>query len=166
MFAETKSDVNKFNIHVSFLFICSLHVIVICQKYFGITVTSSQILLFAPSLVMRHCTLWISLLALISKTRPINIFIVDRNEMRILISFFYVFVNRYDKLKPYGFPIHGCIDGYVNWLIKHLSFFINIHVWTEDKLICWPSRVKRVNLDFSGWKDFKALVMPQRKGHG
>ncbi|KAJ8299951.1 hypothetical protein KUTeg_021470 [Tegillarca granosa] len=25
-------------------------------------------------------------------------------------------VRRYDKLKPYGFPIHGCIDGKIMWL--------------------------------------------------
>ena len=28
-------------------------------------------------------------------------------------------VDRYDKLKPYGFPIHGCVDGFsrrVMWL--------------------------------------------------
>ena len=36
----------------------SLHAIVICQKYIRITVISSQFLLFAPSLVIRRCTLW------------------------------------------------------------------------------------------------------------
>ena len=35
---KLKSLVNKFNIHVSFLLCFSLHAIVICQKYFRITV--------------------------------------------------------------------------------------------------------------------------------
>ena len=36
----------------------SLRAIVICQKYFGNHVISSQIHLFAPLLNMRRCTLW------------------------------------------------------------------------------------------------------------
>ena len=49
---------NCFNIHVLSLLMSSLRAIIICQKYFRITVISSQILLYSPSLVMRGCTLW------------------------------------------------------------------------------------------------------------
>ena len=47
---------NKFNIDVSSILISSLCAIVICQKYFGYHVISSQIHLFAPLLDMRRCT--------------------------------------------------------------------------------------------------------------
>ena len=47
---------NKFNIDVSSLLMSSLRAIVICQKYFGNHVISSQIHLFAPLLDMRRCT--------------------------------------------------------------------------------------------------------------
>ena len=57
VFAETKSLFNKFDIDVSSSLMSSLRAIVIYQKYFRITVILSQILLFAPSLVMRRCTL-------------------------------------------------------------------------------------------------------------
>ncbi len=36
-------------------------------------------------------------------------------------------IDGYDKLKPYGFPIHGCIDGfsrYIIWL-KVCGKFVN-----------------------------------------
>ena len=51
---------NKFNIDVSSfikLQMSSLRAIVICQKYCGDRVISSQIHLFAPLLNMRRCTL-------------------------------------------------------------------------------------------------------------
>ena len=48
---------NKFKIDVSSLLMFSLHAIVICQKYCGNRVISSQIHLFAPLLNMRRCTL-------------------------------------------------------------------------------------------------------------
>ena len=48
--------VNLCNIHVSSLFVSSLRAIVICQKYFRITVISSKIRLFVHLLVMSHCT--------------------------------------------------------------------------------------------------------------
>ena len=59
VFAETKSSVNKCHIyvHVALLLIFSLRTIVICQKYFRITVKVYQFLLFAPSLLMRRYTL-------------------------------------------------------------------------------------------------------------
>ena len=38
----------------------SLRAIVICQKYFGNQVISSQIYRFAPALYTRRCTLWLS----------------------------------------------------------------------------------------------------------
>ena len=44
-------------IDVSSLLISSLRAIVICQKYYGNHVISSQIHLFAPLLNVRHCTL-------------------------------------------------------------------------------------------------------------
>ena len=53
--AEIKIFVNKFNTYVSSLLLSLLHAVVILQKYFGITVISSQVLLFAPSLVMQRC---------------------------------------------------------------------------------------------------------------
>ena len=31
-------------------------------------------------------------------------------------------MDGYDKLKPYGFPIHACIDGYVRKLYVQISF--------------------------------------------
>ena len=34
-------------------------------------------------------------------------------------------LDGYDKLKPYGFSIHGCIDGYVNWL--NIDYKMNKH---------------------------------------
>ena len=52
-----KQFVKKFNMHVSSLLMSSLRAIVICQKYFRISVISSKILLFAPLLVMMRCTL-------------------------------------------------------------------------------------------------------------
>ena len=55
--AETKRFLNKFNIDVSYLLMSSLRAIVICQKYCGDRVISSQIHLFAPLLNMRRCTL-------------------------------------------------------------------------------------------------------------
>ena len=30
-------------------------------------------------------------------------------------------VDGYDKLKPFGFPIHGCIDGYVS---VHMQMYL------------------------------------------
>ena len=57
---ETKSFSNKFSINVSSLFKSSLRAIVICQKYFGNHVISSEIHLFAPLLNMRRCTLCFS----------------------------------------------------------------------------------------------------------
>ena len=60
VFAETKSFLNKFNIDVSSLLMSSLRAIVICHKYFGNHMISSQIHLFAPLLNMRCCTLWYS----------------------------------------------------------------------------------------------------------
>ena len=46
------------SIYIYHLYWCLLSVsTVICQKYFRITVIFSQILLFAPSLIMRRCTL-------------------------------------------------------------------------------------------------------------
>ena len=48
---------NKFNIDISSLLMSSLRAIVICQKYCGNRVISSQIHLFAPLLNMRRCTL-------------------------------------------------------------------------------------------------------------
>ena len=48
---------NKFNTDVKSLLMSSLRAIVICQKYFGNHVISSQIHLFAPLLNMRRCTL-------------------------------------------------------------------------------------------------------------
>ena len=45
------------NIHVSSLLVSSLREIVICQRYFRIAVILVQIILFAPSLVVRRCTL-------------------------------------------------------------------------------------------------------------
>ena len=48
VFADTKSVSNKFNINVSSLLMFSLRAIVICQKYFGNHVISSQIHLLAP----------------------------------------------------------------------------------------------------------------------
>ena len=56
IFAQTKSFMNKFNKHISSLLMSLLRAIVICQKYFRTSVISSTILLFAPSLVMRRCT--------------------------------------------------------------------------------------------------------------
>ena len=50
---------NKFNIDVSFLLMSSLRSIVICQKYFGNHVISSQTHHFAPLLNTRRCTLWV-----------------------------------------------------------------------------------------------------------
>ena len=49
---------NKIDIHVheSSLLMSSLRAMVICQKYIRITEISSQILVFAPSLVMRRWT--------------------------------------------------------------------------------------------------------------
>ena len=52
VFAETKSFLCKFHIDVSCLLMSSLRAIVICQKYFGNHVKSSQIHLFAPLLNM------------------------------------------------------------------------------------------------------------------
>ena len=49
----------KINIDVSSLLMSSLRVIVICQKYFGNHMISSQIHLSAPLLNMRRCTLWV-----------------------------------------------------------------------------------------------------------
>ena len=50
---------NKFNIDVLSLLMSSFLTIVICQKYFGNHVISSQIHLFAPFLDRRRCTLCI-----------------------------------------------------------------------------------------------------------
>ena len=62
VFAETKRFFfNKFNIDVSSLLMSSLRAIVICQKYCGNRVISSQIHVFAPLLNMRRCTLDFSL---------------------------------------------------------------------------------------------------------
>ena len=47
---------NKSNIDASSFFMSSLRAIVICQKYFGNHVISSEIHLFAPLLNMRRCT--------------------------------------------------------------------------------------------------------------
>ena len=52
-----KKIFDKFNIDVSSLLMSSLLAMVICQKYFGNHVISSQIHLFAPLLNMRRCTL-------------------------------------------------------------------------------------------------------------
>ena len=46
--------INKFKIRVSFLLMSSLNAIDICQTYFEITVISSQIPFFAPSLIMKR----------------------------------------------------------------------------------------------------------------
>ena len=45
--------------YVSSLLMSALRAIVICQIYFRITVISSEIILLAPSLVMRRCALYI-----------------------------------------------------------------------------------------------------------
>ena len=58
VFAEMKF-LKKINIDVSSLLMSLLRAIVICQKYFGNHVISSQIHLFAPLLNMRRCTLWV-----------------------------------------------------------------------------------------------------------
>ena len=54
---KLKGFFNKFNIDVSSLLLSLLRAIVICQKYCGNRVISSQIHLFAPLLNMRRCTL-------------------------------------------------------------------------------------------------------------
>ena len=48
---------NKFNIDVSSLLMSPLRAIVICPKYCGSRVISSQIYLFAPLLNIKRCTL-------------------------------------------------------------------------------------------------------------
>ena len=48
---------NKFNIDVSYLLMSSFRAIVICEKYCGNRVISSQINLSATLLNMRRCTL-------------------------------------------------------------------------------------------------------------
>ena len=54
---KLKKNEKKINIDVSSSFISSFRAIVICQKYFGNHVISSQNHLFAPLLDMRRCTL-------------------------------------------------------------------------------------------------------------
>ena len=38
----------------------------------------------------------------------------------------------YDKLKPYGLPIHGCIDGYI---INIAKFFFFKQVFKENNVV-------------------------------
>ena len=57
VFAENKSFLNKFDIDATSLLMSSFPEIVICQKYAGNHVISSEIHLFAPLLNMRRCTL-------------------------------------------------------------------------------------------------------------
>ena len=35
-------------------------------------------------------------------------------------------VDSYDKLKPFGFPINGCIDGYANRIVAIMVLFLVI----------------------------------------
>ena len=70
---------NKFNIDVSSLLMSPLRAIVICQKYFGNHVKSSQIHPFAPLLNMRRCTLGVSEINLISN-------VISKMQLQSVIS--------------------------------------------------------------------------------
>ena len=41
-------------------------------------------------------------------------------------------IDGYDKLKPFGFPIHACIDGSVSCFI---IFTVFLQIFTEDHLV-------------------------------
>ena len=46
-------------------------------------------------------------------------------------------LDRYDKLKPYGFVIHGCIDGYVSYFGNDYCDYIVyiIQVFPQNYLV-------------------------------
>ena len=92
MFAKTKRFFSTFNIDVSSLLMSALRAIVICQKYFGNLVISSQIHLFAPLLNMRRCTLW------------------TMSGVWILFAFYYAYSSgRLLFLTPGPVPLGTCI---------------------------------------------------------
>ena len=49
----------------------------------------------------------------------------------------------YDKLKPYGLPIHGCIDGYNTHSVYYVyMYYVDIHA----KCYGWKFKAQTITL--------------------
>ena len=49
-------------------------------------------------------------------------------------------LDRYDKLTPYGFPIHACIDGYTIGVVvfvglDDIDVYLYIQIFKEDTMV-------------------------------
>ena len=122
---KLKVVLNAFNIDVSSLLMSSLRAIVICQKYCGNRMISSQIHLSAPLLNIRRCTLWVSF----QSSSIVQAQIADMTQR---ISSVIIFVVNLSYFLTYLISNRGLITSRTLRMLAHINMLLQILVFVHQ----------------------------------